>query len=142
MLNKIIIMGRLTADPEQRTTQGGTSVALLTVAVDRDYAPQGTKKETDFIKVVAWRQTADFIARYFGKGNMIIVEGRLQVRNYEDKDGIKRTIAEVVADKVYFGESKKSDGGSTATKEKASTTLTIGDIGDFEDITDDNQLPF
>ena len=114
MLNHITIMGRLTRDPELRRTGTGTAVASFTVAVDRDYSGRdGGEKETDFIDCVAWRQTGEFVSKYFTKGSMIVVSGRLQIRGWTDKDGNKRRTAEVVADNVYFGESKRnSDGGS------------------------------
>lgn len=112
MLNKIIIMGRLTRDPELRRTQSGTAVASFSLAVDRDFKNQNGEKETDFIDVVAWRNSAEFVSRYFTKGRMAVVEGRLQIRPWQDRDGNKRRSAEVVADNVYFGDSKKeSDGG-------------------------------
>lgn len=107
MLNHITIMGRLTKDPELRSTQSGTSVASFTVAVDRDFS-SGNEKQTDFIDCVAWRGTADFVSRYFHKGSMIIVVGKLQSRKWQDRDGNNRTNWEVVADTVYFGESKNA----------------------------------
>lgn len=107
MLNHITIMGRLVRDPELRRTGNGTAVASFTVAVDRDFAAQGQQKETDFIDCVAWRQTGEFVSKYFTKGRMIAVSGRLQIRNWNDKDGNKRKSAEVVADNCYFGDSKK-----------------------------------
>lgn len=106
MLNHIVIMGRLTRDPELRRTGSGIAVASFTVAVDRDFGRD--EKETDFIDCVAWRQTGEFVSKYFFKGAMIVVSGRLQIRSWTDKDGNKRRTAEVVADSVYFGESKKS----------------------------------
>jgi single-strand DNA-binding protein len=110
MLNTITIMGRLTRDPELRRTGSGVAVASFCLAVDRDYNPKdGGERETDFIDVTAWRGTAEFISKYFTKGSMAIVSGRLQIRNWTDKDGNKRRSAEVVADSVYFGESRKSD---------------------------------
>ena len=113
MLNKIFIMGRLTRDPELRRTQTGTPVASFSLAVDRDFKDKSTgERTTDFIDVVAWRQTAEFVSRYFTKGRMAVVEGRLQMRDWTDKEGNKRTSAEVVADNVYFGDSKRDgDGG-------------------------------
>ncbi len=113
MLNRIIIMGRLTRDPELRHTQTGTAVASFTLAVDRDFKDKSTgERSTDFIDVVAWRQTGEFVSRYFTKGRMAVVEGRLQIRDWTDKDGGKRRSAEVVADNVYFGDSKRDgDGG-------------------------------
>ena len=107
MLNTITIMGRLTRDPELRRTGTGIAVASFTVAVDRDFGGRdGGEKETDFIDCVAWRQTGEFVSKYFTKGSMIVVSGRLQIRNWNDKDGNKRRTAEVVADNCYFGDSK------------------------------------
>ena len=116
MLNHITIMGRLTRDPELRRTSSGVAVASFTLAVDRDFSPKdGGERETDFIDCVAWRQTGEFVSKYFAKGRMAVVSGRLQVRGWTDKDGNKRRTAEVVADNVYFGEGKRdSDGGSNA----------------------------
>ena len=113
MLNKIFLMGRLTRDPELRRTQSGTAVTSFSLAVDRDFKGQNGEKETDFIDVVAWRNTAEFVSKFFTKGRMAIVEGRLQIRDYTDRDGNKRRAAEVVADNVYFGDSKRdsADGG-------------------------------
>ena len=109
MLNHIVIMGRLVRDPELRRTGSGIAVASFRLAVDRDFAPRdGGERETDFIDCVAWRQTGEFVSKYFAKGSMAVVSGRLQMRNWADKDGNKRTSAEVVADNVYFGESRRS----------------------------------
>lgn len=110
MLNKIVIMGRLTSNPELRRTGNGTAVASFTVAVDRDFAADGQERETDFIDCVAWRGTGEFVSRYFAKGNMIVVSGRLQIRSWTDKDGNNRRTAEVVADNVYFGEGRSGNG--------------------------------
>ena len=113
MLNRIIIMGRLTRDPELRHTQTGTAVASFTLAVDRDFKDKSTgERSTDFIDVVAWRQTGEFVSRYFTKGRMAVVEGRLQIRDWTDKDGGKRRSAEIVADNVYFGDSRRDSEGS------------------------------
>ena len=113
MLNHITIMGRLTRDPELRRTGSGIAVASFTVAVDRDFGGRdGGEKETDFIDCVAWRQTGEFVSKYFTKGRMIVVSGRLQMRNWTDKDGNKRRSAEIVADNVYFGDSKRDSEGS------------------------------
>lgn len=153
MLNKVFLMGRLTADPELRTTTSGVSVASFSIAVDRDYTPKGGEKQTDFINIVAWRNTAEFISRYFFKGKMIVVEGRMQVRNYEDREGKKRTATDVVADNVYFGDSNKGGNNNQSTtgfnpnhpantQEQSGPSLSIGDIGDFEEISDDEGLPF
>ena len=109
MLNKIIIMGRLTRDPELRRTGSGTSVTSFSLACDRDFKSQSGDKETDFIEVVAWKNTAEFVSKYFSKGRMAVVEGRLQIRDWTDKAGNKRTTAEVVADNVYFADSKRSE---------------------------------
>ena len=115
MLNHITIMGRLTRDPELRRTGSGVAVASFTVAVDRDFGGRdGGEKETDFIDCVAWRQTGEFVSKYFTKGRMIVVSGRLQIRNWTDKEGNKRRSAEVVADNCYFGDSKReNEGGSS-----------------------------
>ena len=113
MLNKIIIMGRLTRDPELRRTGSGTAVTSFSLAVDRDFKSQSGEKETDFIDVVAWRSTAEFVSKYFTKGRMAVVEGRLQIREWTDKEGGKRRSAEVVADNVYFGDSKPKNSGET-----------------------------
>ena len=116
MLNHIVIMGRLTRDPELRRTGSGIAVASFSVAVDRDFGGRdGGEKETDFIDCVAWRQTGEFVSKYFTKGRMIVVSGRLQIRSWTDKDGNKRRTAEVVADNVYFGDSKRdNDNGGSA----------------------------
>ena len=115
MLNHSIVMGRLTRDVELRRTGSGVAVASFCLAVDRDYNPKdGGEKETDFIDCTAWRSTAEFVSKYFGKGSMAVVSGRLQIRNYTDKDGNKRRAAEIVADAVYFGDSKKNDQGGTS----------------------------
>lgn len=133
MLNNVVIMGRLTRDPELRRTQTGTAVASLTLACDRDFKPQNGEKETDFIDVVVWGKTAEFAANYFTKGRMAIVEGRLQVRNWQDKDGNKRKTAEVVADRMYFGDSKQE--GKQEDKKQTAPAV------DFCEIEDDD-CPF
>ena len=113
MLNHITIMGRLTREPELRRTGSGIAVASFTVAVDRDFGGRdGGERETDFIDCVAWRQTGEFVSKYFTKGSMIVVSGRLQIRNWTDKEGNKRRSAEVVADNCYFGESKRNSEGN------------------------------
>lgn len=138
MLNRIILMGRLTRDPELRHTQQGTSVASFALAVDRN----GKEKSTDFIEVVAWRNTADFVAKYFTKGRMAVVEGRLQVRDFTDRDGNKRRTAEVVAENVYFGDSKKEDPLDRFTKENPGTVVD-GPSDQFAELADDDgDLPF
>lgn len=138
MLNRIVLMGRLTRDPELRRTQSGVAVVSFAIAVDRDYAAQGAEKETDFIDIVAWRGTAEFVEKYFSKGRMIVVAGRLQIRNWEDKEGNKRRSAEVVADSVYFGEGKRdSDGG------KSKGEPTYDPTGGFSQLEgNDEDLPF
>ena len=118
MLNHLVLMGRLTRDPELRRTGTGIAVASFSIAVDRDFGSKETgEKETDFIDIVAWRNTAEFVSKYFTKGRMAVVSGRLQIRNWNDKDGNKRRSAEVVADNVYFGDSKRDSesGGSYAS---------------------------
>ena len=115
MLNHIVLMGRLVRDPELRRTGSGVAVASFRIAVDRDFAAAGAEKEADFIDCVAWRNTAEFVSKYFTKGRMAVVSGRLQMRNWNDKEGNKRVSAEVVADNVYFGDSKRDgeSGGSS-----------------------------
>ena len=150
MLNKIFIMGRLTRDPELRRTQNGTAVAGFALAVDRDYKKADGTKETDFIEVVAWRSSAEFVSKYFTKGRMAIVAGRLQIRDWTDKDGNKRRNAEVVADNVYFGDSKKegdssggSYGGSSGGYKAAGKAVDVepGE-GEFAEIEDEEDWPF
>ena len=114
MLNHIVVMGRLTRDPELRKTASGVSVTSFTVAVDRDFSQDG-QRETDFLDVVAWRNTAEFAAKYFTKGRMAVISGRLQIRNWEDKEGNKRRTAEILAENIYFGDSKKEDDGGSAS---------------------------
>ena len=115
MLNHIVIMGRLARDPELRRTGSGIAVTSFTLAVDRDFAPKdGSERETDWIDCVAWRQTGEFVSKYFTKGRMAVVSGRLQIRNWTDKDGNKRSSAEVVAENVYFGDSKRDDHAGSA----------------------------
>lgn len=154
MLNHIVLMGRLTRDPELRRTQSGTPVASFTLAVDRDFKDKQTgERTTDFIDVVAWRTTAEFVSRYFTKGRMAVVEGRLQLRDWTDKEGNKRRSAEVVADSVYFGDSKReSDGGGCGQGGSYSTPNgdSFGGYGappadgdQFSELTtDDGNLPF
>ena len=115
MLNHIVVMGRLTRDPELRKTASDVSVTSFTVAVDRDFSQQDGQKETDFLDVVAWRSTAEFAAKYFVKGRMAVISGRLQIRNWEDKEGNKRRTAEILAENIYFGDSKKEDDGGSAS---------------------------
>lgn len=145
MLNCVIIMGRLTADPELRTTANGLSVTSFTVAVDRRFQRTGEERQTDFINVVAWRQTADFVTRFFKKGQMIAVQGSLQVRNYEDKNGNKRTAYDVVADNVSFCGSKSEGGNFGAQRQESAPAVSYqsADAGSFSVLPDDNQgFPF
>ena len=141
MLNHITIMGRLTRDPELRRTGNGTAVTSFTVAVDRDYKGNNGEKETDFIDCVAWRNTGEFVGKYFTKGRMAVVSGKLQIRGWTDKDGNKRRTAEVVADNVYFGDSK-SDSNDNRTPTSYSSPASAP-VSDYAQITDeDAQLPF
>lgn len=143
MLNKVFIMGRLTRDPELRRTQNGTAVAGFALAVDRDYKNADGTKETDFIEVVAWRSSAEFVSKYFTKGRMAIVEGRLQIRDWTDKDGNKRRSAEVIADNVYFGDSKKEGDSSGGYKAAGKAVDVEPDTEDFAEVEDDDSdLPF
>ena len=136
MLNHIVLMGRLTRDPELRRTGSGIAVASFTLAVDRDFKSQNGEKECDFIDIVAWRSTGEFVSKYFNKGSMAVVSGRLQIRAWTDKEGNKRRSAEVVADNVYFGSSKRdtASGGYDAPN---------GDAADFTPLEDDDSdFPF
>ncbi len=142
-LNKIMLVGRLTADPELKTTPSGISVTNFTLAVDRGYAKQGEEKQTDFIYIVCWRNQAEFVSKYFRKGSGIYVCGSLQIRNWKDKDGNNRTTAEVVADEVKFAESKKNSGGDgNYTRTENEPSFSNNPSGDFQEITDDDELPF
>ena len=150
MLNKIILMGRLTRDPELRHTQSGVAVASFSLAVDRDFKDRSTgEKSTDFIDVVAWRQTGEFVSKYFTKGRMAVVEGRLQMRDWTDRDGNKRRSAEVVADNVYFGDSRREgdnggyQGGYSRPAAPAAPDYGFPAADQFSDLTDDDgDLPF
>ncbi len=155
MLNRIILMGRLTRDPELRHTQSGVAVSSFSLAVDRDFKDKFTgEKATDFIDIVAWRQTGEFVSRYFAKGRMAIVEGRLQIRDWTDKEGNKRRSAEVVADNVYFGDSKRDNesgsyqGGYQSSFGRPSSPAPDYGIpspadDQFSDLSDDDgELPF
>ena len=159
MLNKIFLMGRLARDPELRRTQSGTPVVSFRLAVDRDFKDKATgERSTDWIDVVAWRQTAEFVSRYFTKGRMAVVEGRLQMRDWTDKDGNKRTSAEVVADNVYFGDSKRDgetggysggysqggySGGYSAPAAPSGYGAPPADGDQFAELSDDDgELPF
>jgi len=147
-MNQIVIMGRLTRDPELRHTQSGTAVASFSLAVDRGFAPKdGGERQTDFIDVVAWRNTAEFVSKYFTKGQMAAVSGRLQIRDWNDKDGNKRRSAEVIAENVYFTESKKSReaslGNHTNRDDYNPGFQAPVESSDFAELeVDDGDLPF
>ena len=142
MLNRIVLMGRLTRDPELRHTQAGTPVASFSLAVERDFKDKATgEKTTDFIDIVAWRQTAEFVSRFFTKGRMAVVEGRLQLRDWTDRDGNKRRTAEVLAEHVYFGDSKRdAETGGAYTPPPAEPGSGGAEFAELTD--DDGELPF
>jgi len=151
MLNKIVLMGRLTRDPELRRTDSGIAVASFSLACDRDYSGKGgAEKQTDFVDIVAWRHTAEFVSKYFAKGRMAVVSGRLQIRSWTDKEGNKRRSAEIVAESVYFGDSKRDGNGQQSGQQQfpqASYQDASGydsayasDFAQIED--DDSDLPF
>ncbi len=166
MINKVIIMGRLTADPELRQTTSGISSCRFSVAVDRGYRSRDTgERQTDFIRVTAWRQTAEFVSRYFSKGKMIIVEGSLRNNDYTDANGVKHYSMDVQADNVSFGESKSASAAATgisnnfqqpvqqqqtqaspkpvpAQNQPAEESIQLGDLSDFEEILSDGEVPF
>ena len=118
MLNRIVIMGRLTRDPELRYTTSRVPVCSFSIACDRDYKPENGERETDFVDVVAWRNIGEFVSKYFKKGRVAVIEGRLQIREWNDKEGTKRRTAEIVADNVYFGDSKTEDKNTAGTSEE------------------------
>ena len=149
MLNSVCLMGRLTADPELKSTQSGVSVCSFRIAVDRTYTPKGQEKQTDFINIVTWRSTAEFVSRYFRKGQLVAVQGSIQTSQYTDRDGNKRTTFDVVADNVFFAELKR-DGTSSGSRydsqvpqynEGAPAFQNTGS-GDFEEIVGNDELPF
>lgn len=148
MINKWIGMGRLTADPELRQTQSGVSSCNITVAVQRDFTDGSGERQSDFINVVAWRQTAEFICRYFSKGSMIAVEGQLRTRTYDDKryPDVRHYVTEVYADKVSVCGSKNDNGGTAAkpaqTAQRPAQTAPAADLSDFEEVVSDSELPF
>lgn len=157
MLNVVAIMGRLVADPELRTTTQGHSVCSFRIACDRSYVQQGQERQADFIDIVAWRQQADFVSKYFQKGSMIAVEGSLQTRQYQDKNGNNRTAVEVVANKISFAGAKRQDSQSVPSYEQQTTShvqqakaaqnapqpaYTQGSMDDFAVINDNDDLPF
>ena len=141
MLNKVVIMGRFTKDPELRRTGSGTAVTSFSLACDRDFKSQSGDKETDFIEVVAWKNTAEFVSKHFSKGRMAVVEGRLQIRDWTDKAGNKRTTAEVVADNVYFADSKRSESNENQKENFNALSGRLSD--DFVPISEeDGEIPF
>ena len=166
MLNVAVLIGRLTKDPELKTTPNGVNVTSFSLAVERDYTPQGQERQTDFINVVAWRQTAEFITRYFRKGQMIAVNGRIETRQYEDRNGNKRTAVEVVADRASFCGSKADQPGEKANPQTfpangeapqtgtqsapqpyqrqgyQQQTFSNAGLDDFSDVVMDDELPF
>lgn len=152
MLNVVAIMGRLVADPELRTTPAGYSVCSFRIACDRSYVQQGQQRQADFIDIVAWRQQADFVSKYFQKGSLIAVEGSLQTRQYQDEQGSKRTAVEVVANNISFAGAKRQDSQSAPSYEqqtashveqaKAQTGFAQGSADDFAVINDNDDLPF
>lgn len=139
MLNSVCLMGRLTADPELKSTQSGVSVCNFRIAVDRTYTPKGQEKQTDFINIITWRSTAEFVSRYFRKGQLVAVQGSIQTGQYTDRDGNKRTAFDVVADNVFFAE-KKAESGET--KQGAGYDHSPDIQGDFEEIISPDELPF
>ncbi len=147
MFNKAILVGRLTADPELRTTPSGTSVCTFSVACDRRFSGKDGERKADFINIVTWRQTAEFVSKYFTKGRPIGIEGSIQTRSYTDKEGNKRTAFEVVADNVFFVGSKSESGGSSFAAPSdsfsaAPVAYSSGSAGDFEEVEADSDLPF
>ena len=152
MLNVVAIMGRLVADPELRTTPAGVNVCQFRIACDRNFARQGEQRQADFVDIVAWRAQADFVCKYFSKGSLIVINGRIQTRNYQDKNGNNRTAFAVVAENINFGGSKGTssakvdDGGEAAPRSdawpKADPPANYGGVDDFAVIDDNDDLPF
>ncbi|MDR0738984.1 MAG: single-stranded DNA-binding protein [Oscillospiraceae bacterium] len=147
MLNVIALMGRLTSNPELRHTPNDIAVTSFTLAVERSYVRQGGERETDFIDVIAWRKTAEFVCKYFLKGQLMAVQGFLQTRSYQDRDGNKRKAFEVIADNVHFAESKKSATANTSSVETVGAAVqnsayTSGNDEDFKEVPIDDDLPF
>ncbi len=146
MINSVVIMGRLTYEPELRATPSGVSVVRFQVAVDRNYQKAGEERKTDFIDCTAWRQTAEFVCKYFHKGSMIAVEGSLQTDNYTDQNGEKRKSVQLVASQVSFCGSKAESGTTGANSNPAfaqpAPSYASADNSDFEEIVDDDDLPF
>lgn len=144
MLNKIIVMGRLTHDPELRRTGSGTPVCSFSIACDRDFKSQSGEKETDFFDVVAWRTTGEFVSKYFTKGRMVVVEGRLQIREWQDKEGNKRRSAEINADNVYFGDSRSAQAEGASGIGEADAFKDFPPLDDFSPIegSSGKEMPF
>lgn len=146
MLNVVVLMGRLTADPELRHTPNGVSVTSFTVACDRSYCKQGEERQTDFIDIVAWRNTAEFVCKYFSKGQLIAVQGSIQTRSYTDKQGNKRKAFEIVADNVHFAEPKRDSSPQQSNNSPYHAAEKAPDIAagkdEFEEIPSDEDLPF
>ncbi len=144
MLNKIIVMGRLTHDPELRRTGSGTPVCSFSIACDRDFKSQSGEKETDFFDVVAWRTTGEFVSKYFTKGRMVVVEGRLQIREWQDKEGNKRRSAEINADNVYFGDSRPAQAEGASGIGEADAFKDFPPLDDFSPIegSSGKEMPF
>lgn len=142
MFNKAILIGRLTADPELKQTQSGISVCGFRIAVDRRYSSRDSERKADFINITSWRQQAEFVCRYFHKGDAIGIEGSIQTRNYEDKNGNKREAVEVVTDNVFFVGGKSSGSGASARPAPAEPAYSSGAASDFEEVDTDNDLPF
>lgn len=146
MLNNVVLMGRLTADPELRQTASGFEVTSFSIAIDRPFVRQGEERQTDFINCVAWRQTAKFITTYFRKGQMIAVTGSIQTRNYEDKQGNKRVATEVLVNNASFCGSKSETGASaprdTAPYQAPAASFSTANASDFEELQGDDDLPF
>ena len=144
MLNAAVLMGRLCADPELKQTQSGISVTSFTLAVDRSYCKQGQERQTDFIDVVCWRGTAEFVCKYFKKGQLAAVQGAIQTRTYTDKEGVKRKAFEIVADHVHFAEPKHDGSAPASNNNPYHAAEKAPDIGndDFQEIPSDNDLPF
>lgn len=148
MLNNVVLMGRLTADPELRHTPSNIAVTSFTLAVNRSYVKTGTERQTDFIDIVAWRTTAEFVCKYFKKGQLVAVQGSIQTSSYQDKEGNKRKSVEVLADSVYFAESRKDNNSNQGYSDNRSSEADFADSyengnkGDFEEIQLDDDLPF
>ncbi len=142
MLNMVALMGRLVADPELRHTQNQVPVTSFRIAVDRTYQQKGQERQADFLDIVAWRNTAEFVCRYFHKGQLVAVQGSIQTRKYTDRDGNNRTAFEIVADHAFFAEPKKDGGGGYNVAVPQAAAFSTAGAGDFEEIIEDDDLPF